>query len=310
MFSTLGQPNWLGAYLSILLFPLIAIFISNKIQAPRSKEFLSSKSKNSNFGNWKFGSWNLVLGILIILFYLCLTWTKSQSAFLGFWAGFVVFVGIIKFISWKKEGIDGIKFWKNPLLKTCAIIAGMFVAFNLLVGFPIERLNTVTVAELIKKQIIQPKAPSAETALSDVGGTNSGKIRLIVWRGAIDVFKHNPILGSGVETFAYSYYKYRPIEHNQTSEWDYLYNKAHNEYLNYAATTGILGIGSYLFIIGLFFWTCGKYILGLKPNKVFRISENNRTADPLSFLSSPNSTLLALSLISSYVSILISFSWQ
>ena len=52
-----------------------------------------------------------------------------------------------------------------------------------------------------------------------------------------------------METFAYSYYQFRPVEHNRVSEWNYLYNKAHNEYLNYLATTGILGLGSYLLLI-------------------------------------------------------------
>ena len=40
--------------------------------------------------------------------------------------------------------------------------------------------------------------------------------------------------------------------HNLTSEWDFLYNKAHNEYLNYLATTGLFGLGSYLLFIGVF----------------------------------------------------------
>ncbi|TSC66761.1 MAG: Uncharacterized protein CEO21_34 [Microgenomates group bacterium Gr01-1014_80] len=74
----------------------------------------------------------------------------------------------------------------------------------------------------------------------------SGKI---VWKGALDIFKHYPLFGSGVETFAYSYYQFRPAEHNLTSEWDYLYNKAHNEFLNYLATTGIVGFGTYSIII-------------------------------------------------------------
>jgi len=80
-------------------------------------------------------------------------------------------------------------------------------------------------------------------------------IRKVVWKGAIALSKKYPILGTGVETFAYSYYWTRPQEHNLLSEWDFLYNKAHNEYLNYFATTGILGLGSYLFLIGFFiFW--------------------------------------------------------
>ena len=39
-----------------------------------------------------------------------------------------------------------------------------------------------------------------------------------------------------------------------TTELDFLYNKAHNEYLNYLATTGIFGLGSYLLFIGAFAW--------------------------------------------------------
>jgi len=67
-----------------------------------------------------------------------------------------------------------------------------------------------------------------------------------------------------VETFAYSYYQFRPKEHNLTTEWDFLYNKAHNEYLNFLATTGIVGLGSYLLLILAFIWWCSKKLL-FKP---------------------------------------------
>jgi putative inorganic carbon (hco3(-)) transporter len=60
-------------------------------------------------------------------------------------------------------------------------------------------------------------------------------------KGAWELTKKYPLFGSGVETFAYSYYNVRPVEHNLVTEWDFLYNKAHNEFLNYAATTGFVG---------------------------------------------------------------------
>ena len=62
-----------------------------------------------------------------------------------------------------------------------------------------------------------------------------------------------PLFGTGVETFAYSYNFVRPLTHNLTSEWDYVYNKAHNEYFNYLATTGFIGLISYLFIDNCFY---------------------------------------------------------
>ena len=62
----------------------------------------------------------------------------------------------------------------------------------------------------------------------------------------LKVWQRYPIFGSGVETFAYSYYRDRPVEHNLLSEWDFLYNKAHNELLNFLATTGVVGLATYL----------------------------------------------------------------
>ncbi len=74
-------------------------------------------------------------------------------------------------------------------------------------------------------------------------------IRRVVWQGAIELGKKYPLFGTGVETFGYSYYWVRPAVHNLTSEADFLYNKAHNEYLNFLATTGFFGLVTYLFLI-------------------------------------------------------------
>src|SRR5207237_1009309 len=119
------------------------------------------------------------------------------------------------------------------------------------------------------------------------GGTESGNIRRVVWKGAIDAWLSSPILGTGVETFAFAYYKHRPAAHNMTSEWDYLYNKAHNEYINYLATTGIFGLGTYLAFIGYFI------ILSLKEF----LSPKEQTT--------PNNLLLSVGLFSGFITILI-----
>jgi Tfp pilus assembly protein PilF len=57
------------------------------------------------------------------------------------------------------------------------------------------------------------------------------------------------------------YYRFKPIEHNLTSEWDFLYNKAHNEYLNYAATSGFVGLGTYVLVILVYLWWWTRYII-------------------------------------------------
>lgn len=103
--------------------------------------------------------------------------------------------------------------------------------------------------------------------------TESGKIRLVVWKGAVDIFKVWPILGSGPETFVSSYFTYRPLVHNQNSEWEFFYNKAHNEFLNYLANTGILGISGYiLFLFSTFFVFLSNFKTLSQNGKYFVIS--------------------------------------
>jgi len=94
------------------------------------------------------------------------------------------------------------------------------------------------------------KSTSSQTAIpNDSSVTESFDIRKIVWYGAIQLGFKYPLFGSGVETFAYAYNFVRPAAHNLTSEWDFIYNKAHNEYLNFLATTGFIGLISYLLLI-------------------------------------------------------------
>ena len=116
-------------------------------------------------------------------------------------------------------------------------------------------LLTITIPNPVRDLVLKTKdqRPTASqgTAL-ETGGTESGSIRKIVWTGALRIWQANPknfLIGTGPETFAESYYQFRPIEHNQTSEWELLYNKAHNEFLNYLATTGLLGLLSYLLLL-------------------------------------------------------------
>jgi tetratricopeptide (TPR) repeat protein len=129
---------------------------------------------------------------------------------------------------------------------------------------------------LFKKEQKQPRQEQKVLPPAlEVGGSASSRIRKIVWQGTIDIWKNYSIFGTGVETFAYSYYNFRPQEHNMVSEWDYLYNKAHNEYLNFAATTGTYGLVTYLFLIfSILFYLLSKSnalkALGIKKESFFK----------------------------------------
>lgn len=226
VFSTLGQPNWLAAWL-VALIPLTWVLI-----LPR-KEKLFKKKLLPFLG---YG--------LFAIFYLCLLYTKSRSGLLGLAAVYFVFWGLIGLTSLKKL---------KKLVKPFIIFNLIFVILTAVVGTP----WTPQASQFINKFRPQP-TPKPEEATVSVEPepvpliSESGDIRKIVWQGAIDVWKDSPIFGTGVETFGYSYYWHRPRAHNDVSEWDLLYNKAHNEYLTILANTGLVGLVTYLGLIAVF----------------------------------------------------------
>lgn len=227
VFSTLGQPNWLAAYL-VALIPLTWA--------------LALKEKRKLF---------LIPYSLFIILYLCLLYTKSRSGLLGFGVAYAVFWGLIFTPNLVKR--------KKPYtLKPFFLLTFSILLLTFLVGSPwtpsLGQIWQKRASPEATKEVAKEKPPIP------IGGTESGEIRRIVWKGATDIWRHYPIFGSGVETFAYSYYNFRPREHNDVSEWDFLYNKAHNEYLNFAANTGTFGLLAYLGVIGTFlFWALRHY---------------------------------------------------
>ncbi len=219
VFSTLGQPNWLASWL-IALMPITWNLL------------LDTKFRLNNYKLWLYLS-------LFVLFFWTMIFTKSRSGYLGFAVAYLIFWG---FTVWQK---------RNEIKKI--IPAFIFIGVCITVVCLISGTQwTPSIGNLIRKPAggqTQPIVQAGSTSL-ETGGTESSSIRRIVWKGAIQVWLHYPIFGTGVETFAYSYYLYRPAEHNLTSEWNFIYNKAHNEYLNFAANSGTVGLLAYLVLIG------------------------------------------------------------
>ncbi len=215
VFSTLGQPNWLAAYLNILLMIVLGRTVFEK----------ETKTKNISY-------------LLLFVFYLCLLFTKSKSGIIGFGFGLFVFSSLV--VLSKKTLLS----FRAPVL--------ILAFLSIVIGTP---FSPSLVSVLAGRPIEKMKEGGLGTESVGLNITPSGDIRKIVWKGAVDLWRQKPIFGTGVETFAYSYYWVRPVAHNLTSEWDFLYNKAHNEYLNFAATTGTVGLVSYLAIsVAFFYW--------------------------------------------------------
>ena len=236
VFSTLGQPNWLAALLAILLPLSIAALLNQLRKKPES--VITKRSWLTVLPQFL----QVAVLTLLPLFYVCLLFTKSRSGFLGFWAGDLIFwITLILLNRTKPLG----------LIKIGLLVNISFLIINFIITTPLPLYNRLATVELFETQKPPEKAKPdlSGTSVIDVGITDSSDIRKIVWAGALEIAKAYPLFGTGPETFAYAYYKFRPVAHNLTSEWDFLYNKAHNEFLNYAATSGFVGLATYLLVI-------------------------------------------------------------
>ena len=243
VFSTLGQPNWLAAYLVALAPLAMALGLqaqSSKLKAQNNVKAQSIKrSENLGFGfDLSFGFW--IWSLIAALFFVVLLFTRSRSGLLGFAVADVVFWGLVLLQK------------KRPILPF--VILHVFLVVTYVFFGPSLPIRLFT-----PSSITETSSSSAYIApLLETGGTESGTIRKYVWQGSVNAWGSSwktRLIGTGTETFAFAFYQYRPKGHNLTSEWDFLYNKAHNEYLNYLATTGVFGLGSYLLFLGSFvFW--------------------------------------------------------
>ncbi len=218
VFSTLGQPNWLAAWVAAFI-PIVWILMAEEKFDLKNKKYLTLFS-------------------ISVLFFFTLIYTKSRSGMLGLAVSAIVFWVLF---GWQQKN-EITKFYK-PFLAIC---------FSILLIILVSGTQwTPSLGDLLFKHKTLPAEASAKAGPAlETGGTESGTIRKIVWKGAIQVWQHYPIFGTGVETFAFAYPRYSPAEHNLVSEWDFVYNKAHNEYLNFLANTGVIGLVSYLTLIG------------------------------------------------------------
>ncbi len=270
IFSTIGQPDWMAAYLAVLL--MISI-------AGSMFRLITDQQQNLKVFVAKIFWLPLILFLTSLLFYVDLIFTDTRAGFVAFWIAFVLFFATLLLVDIFKN--------RRFILNFALVYLLFFGTITFITGTPVEELNKFTLPALSARHtVIKSKniasapttsSPAANKALVPdssassaatvkpklitTGITDSGTIRLYVWEGAIKAWEDHPLFGTGVETFAFAYYLYRPVAHNMTSEWDYLYNKAHNEFLNYLATTGIFGLGTFLAFVLLYFMLSGHYVL-------------------------------------------------
>jgi len=266
VFGTFGQPNWLAAWIAATI-PLAWASLCHFVLDTKSIQTKRHIGIVSRFrGN------DIKYFVLFVLPFTTLLFTKSRSGLLGFAIAFTIFWSIALYVHRKNVK----KILSRFLLTTSYCLLAAILIWN-------------------------PLSPPSEPPTPGV--TESGDIRKIVWEGAIKLWKRYPLLGTGPETFAYSYYETRPVAHNLTSEWNFVYNKAHNEYLNFLATTGTVGFSAYVLLIitSLFQISNVKFLISNQAPK----NKMSKKLGQLYSLDGSGIRLIPIALLSGYISILV-----
>jgi O-antigen ligase len=156
---------------------------------------------------------------------------------------------------------------------TRGAMLGVGVAVPILLLLAHRRLGTVRplllpivvmVAAILAAQLLSPQstsvfsrfgganlAPTAEEIPE--GGDLSVTTRLLMWRDTISVIAERPLLGHGPDNFASPFERHEGEDLRAFFPNGEVIDKAHNELLQVAATTGLLGLTAYLWVFVSYF---------------------------------------------------------
>ena len=212
IYTTIGQPNWAAAYIAMI----IPLTIFRYFRANDRGVFL--------------------FGVIYLLEFACLWFTYSMSGFLGFLASLFVL-----FILNRKEFLN-----KRVFVKAVPIVVLSVLIAVLNLGVFRQRVEDILI-DVRKVAFASVYALENASAVSN-NLSDPGFIRTGLWEGTLKLATSSPkvlFVGTGPETFPYAFQPFRTKILNYSSEWDFVFNKPHNYYLEILATMGILGLVSY-----------------------------------------------------------------
>ncbi|HQO95448.1 MAG TPA: O-antigen ligase family protein [Sedimentibacter sp.] len=203
-FSTMGNPNFLGSYIVLIIPTSIYFYIINK---------------------------NITgLTAYAILFY-CLLSTGTRGAWLGTIASIMAFAAIHYMYFRYSKG----EFTRYIILLVITILLLALYNFNTEGAF-IDRFLSIArdANEFLTKG-----------DRADYSGANRG----FIWKRVAELIKKRPLTGYGIENLGEAFKKYYTQDMIELwNEVRYL-DKAHNEYLHIAVTSGIPSLLVYLTFI-------------------------------------------------------------
>src|ERR1035437_2416630 len=220
-FASMGNPNFLGALLAMVIPVNIAFLMINM----RAKKYAFAAS----------------LFLLFILVYIALCGTQSRAPFLAFVASLLVFA-----VYWMTNLFkNASKLPENKGKNVISMLVFETSKHLKLIGFA---LGLAAIAVILSVTIGREATTRLWHSVTNMKQSMSVS-RLHIWIPALRMIKDNPVLGTGVDTFKSVFPKYAGTNFAQIDGANVSSRTAHNELLNIAATMGITSLGIYLLLI-------------------------------------------------------------
>ena len=165
-----------------------------------------------------------IMGVLFAADLLALWFTQTRGAFIAVGVSFLVAAFLYR---------DKLPRWVR-LLAAAGAVGGVLLAVEVLV---------------------HPGTKTAPGLFAHAGAfspfrTGTFQDRGYYWITALRIFRHHPVLGTGPDTYYANYPLFRLAKDGAKLGLT-ITDKPHNVFLEYASNSGILGIGTYLTLVGL-----------------------------------------------------------
>ncbi len=165
-----------------------------------------------------------IMGVLFVADLLTLWFTQTRGAFIAVGVSFLVAAFLYR---------DKLPRWVR-LLAAAGAVGGVLLAIEVLV---------------------HPGTKTAPGLFAHAGAfspfrTGTFQDRGYYWITALRIFRHHPIIGTGPDTYYANYPLFRLAKDGAKLGLT-ITDKPHNVFLEYASNSGILGIGTYLTLVGL-----------------------------------------------------------
>jgi len=253
--EVINSSKRLKVFLSVIIASAVLMVLDAGTQYFKGVDFLRSypleRLRASFFSASGFGGWliviiplffgllmskkfrhkisTIILLILTGLLLVCLSATYSRGAFVGFSAGiFFMAVCIYKKLSLKMKIL-----W----LSICAVLMVMF----LFLPRPLQNKIKDNISFKFKFSQKFDERVKSIFRLDVYSNTE----RIMFWKEALNITRDYPLVGCGLNTYATVARQYKSFEGGGIYP--------HNSFLQMSAETGLLGLGSFLWLLIVFF---------------------------------------------------------